>query len=281
VEVLVEELNQLHSGDFLTSERYGFIDRRRRARQLAAISDPDWKLLDALKKPGQATREDLQVLHKIADALEVPKQDRHGFSNVGEAWARAQTVLRSAGDFFGDLATFLEQGYGGEGSHVETRAFGWVKNKALRLIDASPGIQLQRGPFGLLVSGPIRTKTLLDVIVPGKGRLINALRLKLRSVTTNLFVNRVETFDGIIPLQQFAISARTPGIKGLAGELWDLRFGFLHRRSVTNDMLVRMEIHFTKGNPEEPDFGVLQIEEVAVETLPRPLTIEHEFTFQA
>jgi hypothetical protein len=36
-------------------------------------------------------------------------------------------------------------------------------------------------------------------------------------VTENLFVNRVETFDGIIPIQSFAPSARSLGTEGLAG----------------------------------------------------------------
>jgi hypothetical protein len=132
--VLVEELNQLHSRDFLTAERYGFVDRRRRARQLVRITDSDWKLLAALKRPGQATKDDLSLLHVVADALEVPKNDRDWFINLDSAWAGAQSLQKSAADFFDDLDGFLERGYGGEGSHVEKRTFGWVKDKALRTI---------------------------------------------------------------------------------------------------------------------------------------------------
>jgi hypothetical protein len=141
-----------------------------------------------------------------------------------------------------------------------------------QLIDASPGIQLQRGLFGLLVFGPMETKTLLDVLVPAKGRLINALRLKFTTVTANVFVNRVAVYDGIVPLQEFAVSARSSGDEGLTGKPQDLRLGFLRRRTTENDMLVRMEIFFTRqGGQPESDFGVVQLEQVAVETLPRPL----------
>jgi hypothetical protein len=150
-----------------------------------------------------------------------------------------------------------------------------------QLIDASPGVTLQKGSFGMVAFGPVGTRTFLDVLVPAKGRLINALRLRFRTVTTNVFVNRAETFDGIVPVQQFAVSARTPGLKGLTGELFDLRLGFLSRRTVGNDMIVRLHVHFARGNPQEPDFGVIQVEEIAVETLARPLTVDHDFTVAA
>jgi hypothetical protein len=140
-----------------------------------------------------------------------------------------------------------------------------------QLIDASPGIKLLSGSFGLLVFGPMETRTLLDVLVPAKGRLINALRLKFTTVTANVFVNRVTAFDGIIPLQEFAVSARSEGPGGLQGKPQDLRLGFLRRPSMGNDMLVRMEIIFTKrGGQLASDFGVVQLEQVAVETLARP-----------
>jgi len=132
-----------------------------------------------------------------------------------------------------------------------------------QLIDASPGVQLQ-----------METKAFLDMLVPAKGRLVNALRLKFTTVTANVFVNRVDTFDGIIPLQQFAVSARANGQEGLAGKPQDLLFGFLHRPNMTNDMLVRMDLRFTKqGGQPQSDFGVMQLHEVSAETLPKPLEV--------
>jgi len=143
-----------------------------------------------------------------------------------------------------------------------------------QLIDASPGIQLQKGSFGALVFGPMETKAFLDMLVPAKGRLVNALRLKFTTVTANVFVNRVETFDGIIPLQQFAVSARANGQEGLAGKPQDLLFGFLHRPNMINDMLVRMDLRFTRqGGQPQSDFGVMQLHEVSGETLPKPLEV--------
>jgi hypothetical protein len=97
-------------------------------------------------------------------------------------------------------------------------------------------------------------------------------------VTKNVFVNRVETFDGIVPLQQFAISARNSGDERLAGKSWDLRLGFLSRRQLTNNMLVRLELFFTKndGQPQF-DFGVLQL---TAATVSRPLAHARRNTSQ-
>jgi hypothetical protein len=134
IESLVEELNQLASRDFLTSCRFDFIERRRKSRRLARITDCDWKLLGAARTPGQTTGGEPQLLHRIADAMEVPNHERASFRSIDSAWADAQTLVGRATLFFADLAGFLEKGYGGEGSHVERRTFGWVKNRALRTI---------------------------------------------------------------------------------------------------------------------------------------------------
>jgi hypothetical protein len=134
VEVLVEELNQLHSLDFLASERWGFMDRRRKARRLSGVREDDWKRLAVLRDPEKATEKDLPKLHKVADILEVPTHKRHQFSSVQAVWVNADMLMDCAVQFFDDLAGFLEWGYGGEGSHIEKRTFAWVKNKALRSI---------------------------------------------------------------------------------------------------------------------------------------------------
>ena len=138
-----------------------------------------------------------------------------------------------------------------------------------QIIDpSSPEILLQRGSFGLVLSGPMETRTFLDVLVPAKGHLINSLRLKFTTVTPNVFVNRATVFDGIVPVQTFAISARASAQDGLAGKPQDLRFGFLRRPETRNDMIVRLEVFFTKkdGIPQS-DFGVVQVEQIAVETI--------------
>jgi hypothetical protein len=141
--------------------------------------------------------------------------------------------------------------------------------KTAQLIDASPGIVLQKGSFGLVVFGPMETKTLLDVLVPAKGRVANALRLKYTTVTANVFINQVATFDGLIPIQRFAASSRSSITAGLAGVRSDLQFGFMPRHIMRDDMIVRLEIHFTKkGGQRESDFGVVQVAEVLVETIP-------------
>ena len=151
--------------------------------------------------------------------------------------------------------------------HLATTAKANLADTA-QLINASPGIVLQKGAFGLVVFGPMETKTLLDVLVPAKGLVANALRLKYTTVTANVFVNQVETFDGLIPIQRFAVSSRSSIDAGLAGKRSNLQFGFVPRRPMRNDMLVRIEIHFTKkdGHPAS-DFGVVQVDEVSVETI--------------
>ncbi len=141
-----------------------------------------------------------------------------------------------------------------------------------QLINASSGVQCERGSFGLIVFGPMETSAFLDVVVPAKGHWVNALRLTFTTVTENVFVNRVETFDGIIPIQSFAPSARGLGTEGLAGRLFDMRLGFLNRPTLGNDMLVRLELFFTKQEGQrQSDFGVLQVTEVGVDTLPPAL----------
>jgi hypothetical protein len=53
-----------------------------------------------------------------------------------------------------------------------------------------------------------------------------------------------------------------------------LQLGFLHQPKLTSDMLVRLEVVFTnKGGQPQSEFGVLQVHEIAVETLPPPLVI--------
>jgi hypothetical protein len=140
-----------------------------------------------------------------------------------------------------------------------------------RLIDASPGVQLQTAGPELVVSGPTESSTLLDVLVPAKNSWANALHLEFTTVTKNVYINRLEAFDGIVPLEHFAISARS-GEEGLTGKSWDLRFGFLSRPQLTNHMLVRLEVYFThKDGQPQSDFGVLQLAKVTAETLPQAI----------
>jgi len=144
-----------------------------------------------------------------------------------------------------------------------------------QLIDASPGVTLQKGSFGLIVFGPMETRALVDVLVPAKGRFANALRLNFTTVTTNVFVNRVEAWDGIVPIQEFSASSRCTGGEGLAGRTHLPQLGFLHRPTLSNDVIVRLEVVFTKqGGQPQSDFGVLQVHGVAIETLPPPMVIQ-------
>jgi hypothetical protein len=142
-----------------------------------------------------------------------------------------------------------------------------------QLIDASPGVQLQKGSFGLVTFGPMGTRTFLDMMISARGHLVNAVRLKFTTLTKNVFVNRVELFDGIIPVQRFAVSARNNGNEGLRGTPWDLRLGLLRRRKMGNPMLVRMEVFFTaEGGQPQSEFGVLQLEEASADTvIPAPV----------
>jgi Matrixin len=144
---------------------------------------------------------------------------------------------------------------------AETRRANFTQTGVLA--DAPSTVKLQRLDSALILFGPNGTRALLDVVVRAKGVLINALRLKFTTVSSLVFVNRVETFDGIIPLQQYSLSAKSFGTDGLAGRPFDLRLGFLQRRTMTNDLLVRFEVVFTG------DFGVLQVHEVGLETLPQ------------
>ena len=143
-----------------------------------------------------------------------------------------------------------------------------------QLIDASPGVTLQKGSFGLIVFGPMETRALVDVLVPAKGRFASALRLNFTTVTTNVFVNRVETWDGIVPIQGFSASSRCTGGEGLAGRTHLLQLGFLHRPTLANQVLVRLEVVFTKqGGQPQSDFGVLQVHAIGIETLPPPIVV--------
>jgi hypothetical protein len=53
-----------------------------------------------------------------------------------------------------------------------------------------------------------------------------------------------------------------------------MRLGFLNRPTLGNDMLVRLELFFTnRGGQAQSDFGVLQVTEVGVDTLPPALVL--------
>src|SRR5262245_52255319 len=110
----------------------------------------------------------------------------------------------------------------------------------------------------------MESSALLDVLVPAKDFWITALHLKFTTITKNVFVNRVRVFDGFLPLQQFAVSARNSGDEGLTGKSWDLRLGFLARPRLTSDMIVRLELFFTQKDGDAQEFGVLQLTEVSV-----------------
>lgn len=142
------------------------------------------------------------------------------------------------------------------------------------LIDASGTVSLQVAGSELVVTGAMGSSVLLDVLVPARHRWANALRLGFTLVTSNVLVNRVTAFDGIAPVQELALSARAAGGEGLRGRRFDLRLGFLRRPRLRNDMLVRLQVFFTnrEGQPES-EFGVLQLHEVAVETLPLPIEV--------
>src|SRR5262249_20134192 len=137
-----------------------------------------------------------------------------------------------------------------------------------QLIDASPGVFLQNVGSDLVIFGSMETRTLVSVLVPAKDRLVNGLRLNFTTVTMNVFVNRVEAWEGIARVQQFSASSRCNGGEGLAGRTHVLQLGFLQPHRLTSNMLVRLEVVFTQheGQPQSP-FGVLQVHEVGVDTL--------------
>jgi hypothetical protein len=147
------------------------------------------------------------------------------------------------------------------------------------VVAEGPETQLQKGSWGMVVFGPTNTRAVLDIVVPAKGRLINSLQLKFTAVTTAVFVNRVETFDGIIPIQQFAASARSGPFQGLQGTRFDLQFGFLERRFMDDDMLVRLEIFFPAEGSQGSEYGVLQMHEVGVGTLVAPSVLDPSIKF--
>jgi len=145
-----------------------------------------------------------------------------------------------------------------------------------QLFESMPGIALYKGHWGLVVSGPMDTRALLDIVVPARGSWLNAVRLKFTTVTPNVFVNRMEVWDGTIPLQQYSLSSRCNGDEGLSGKVHQLRLGLLQRSRVTNDVLVRMEVVFSRENGGRPEneFAVLQVHEVAADILPSVIANE-------
>ena len=139
--------------------------------------------------------------------------------------------------------------------------------------------QLQKGSWGMVVSGPGSTRAVVDVVVPAKGRLINTLQVAFTTVSSAVYVDRVETLDGIIPIQEFAVSARSDRNVGLQGTRHDLRFGFVERRILDDDMLVRLVIQFPVDWLTDNAIGVLQVEEVSVGTLVAPNVLEPTIKF--
>ena len=147
-----------------------------------------------------------------------------------------------------------------------------------RLIDPSGEVSLQVAGRELVLSGAMGSSALLDVLVPARRRSINALRLAFTLVTRNVLVNRVTVFDGIVPVQELALSARASDNDGIAGKRFDFRLGLLRRPRAAHDLLVRLQVFFTRadGQPES-DFGVLQLHDVGVETLPLATDVVREF----
>jgi hypothetical protein len=183
VEVLVEELNRLDSRDFVAAARWDFLNARRRARRVATISVPEWILLAALAKNHDATTNDIHVLHRVADALEMPLTARANFGRLETAWAAARDILESAVKFFGDLATILTQGYGGEASYIDVRSFAWIKNRDLRKIVVRDykELMLNVHPSGawkmtVVAAGSILEAILYDLLTRTRSRISAAMK---------------------------------------------------------------------------------------------------------
>ncbi len=138
------------------------------------------------------------------------------------------------------------------------------------LVDSAPGVTLQSAGSETIIGGPVGAFALYQVLVPAKGRWVNAVRVKFRTVSRNVFVNRIVVFHGIELLQSFAVSSRADDNEGLAGKMFDLQLGFLRRPVATKDMLVRFEVYFSDGGDRGVD-GVIIFESVELETLPLPL----------
>lgn len=144
-----------------------------------------------------------------------------------------------------------------------------------RIADAMGQVTLQPAPPALVVSGPVNASALLDVTVPVGGKAVNAVILRFTTVTPTIVVNRVRVYDGIVPVQQFSLSARNSGPEGLAGKTWDFRLGLVSRPRMQNTMLVRLELDFrSQRGHEAAAFGVLQLLEVGAETLPPLLELD-------
>jgi len=94
--------------------------------------------------------------------------------------------------------------------------------------------------------------------------------VKFRTISRNVFVNRIAAFHGIELLQTFAVSARSDGSEGFAGKTFDLQLGFLRRPVATEDMLVRFELFSADGGDAGVD-GVVIFDSVELETLTLPL----------
>ena len=139
-----------------------------------------------------------------------------------------------------------------------------------QIVQASPGIQLSRDPAAIVLFGPMETNALLEFLVPAQGRLVNSLRLKFTTFTQNIFLNRVKTFDGDQPMQEFAHGGRNVGNEGLTGRPWDLQLGFEPRRKIQNNLRVQMDIQLTAREGGPGEFGVIQIQEVEAEILLPP-----------
>jgi hypothetical protein len=138
------------------------------------------------------------------------------------------------------------------------------------LIDSAPGVTLQSAGSEAIIGGPIGAFVLYQILVPAKGKWVNAVRVKFRTVSRNVFVNRIYVFHGIELLQSFAVSSRADDNEGLAGKMFDLQLGFLRRPVATDDMLVRFELYFADGGDTGVD-GVIIFDSVELQTLPLPL----------
>ena len=130
--VLTHELGQLQARDFVTAAQYEFTEVRRITNKCSLISSDQWRHTGRLLSGGGADQSSINVLTEMANRLEIPERDRHPFREINLAPLAARVVLNRAVSFFENLASLLGKSYGGEGSHVETRSFSWIKNKALR-----------------------------------------------------------------------------------------------------------------------------------------------------
>lgn len=132
---------------------------------------------------------------------------------------------------------------------------------------AFEGLHFLKESFGVQLDGPTGNKLSLYVFMPNtKNRKISSINLKYTTALANTFVNSIELYDGIIPLQHFYLNSTINRGWENPFKDWDIKLGILEKKKIKHGILAKINIEFRQIE-QHWDVGIVQFKAISANSL--------------